>query len=130
MLNCGSQGNVPSVNRFTSLDARNGRWNRTNLSKSRPKHATKPEPSPTSRSFESSGRGERALEPEDPVADDGRHLVVAAAEAVVAAVEPDVGHRAGDRRRRHLEFVDGAEGVLGARHEQAGQVELGQVLGA
>ena len=45
---------------------------------------------------------------------------------VAAALDPDVGHRAGDGRRGRLQLGRRAEGVPGAGHEQAGHGQRGK----
>ena len=57
-------------------------------------------------------------------------LVVAALRVVALPLEPDVGDGPGDGCGSRLELLGRAEGVAGARHEEAGQVEVGEVRGA
>ena len=66
---------------------------------------------------------------EDPVLHDPCHLGVLAPQAVVPALDPDVGHRPGDGRGGGLELLGGAEGVAGPRHEQTRHVEGPEMLG-
>ncbi len=76
-----------------------------------------------------SGERRTALEGAHPVGDDGGDLGVLALE-VVAAVEPVVGHRAGDRRRPLLQLVGRAERISCPVHEQPRHRDVGQVLDA